>query len=491
VSAIDAAAQRIRSWRSNVAQFAWDNFKFKPDRWQQEFFDVFPSQDANKKRIALQACAGPGKTAVLAIGGLNALSCYGRKNEHPKGAAVSVTGDNLKDNLWPEFAVWMDRSEYLKSAFVWTKKRIHSRQHPETWFISARSWSKSATPEEQGRTLSGLHSRFVIVLIDESGDIPPSVLRSAEQSMGNAEWCKIVQAGNPTSHTGMLYEAATKLADQWYPISITGDPDDANRSPRVDIEWARQQIKEHGRDNPWVMSFILGKFPPQSINSLLGPDEVDLAMARRLSPEAFSWSQKRLGVDCARFGDDRTVIYPRQGLFVGQPIEMRNARGHEIAARVAAAKMKWGSEMEFVDDTGGWGAGTVDALSLANITAMPINFSAKATDPHYFNKRSEMHWMLAQAVKGGLWLPRRPGLKKELTTPVYWFEGGKIRIEEKEQIKKRLKMSPDEADALALTYAFPDMPGEMQDAASVAMRALEGRGNSTVGGGVHDPYAGN
>ena len=485
---VEAAAARIRTWRFNVAQFAWDNFKFAPDKWQKEFFDVFPSQDPDKRRIALQACAGPGKTAVLAIGGLNALSCYGRKNEHPKGAAVSVTGDNLKDNLWPEFAVWMERSEYIKSAFEWTKKRIHSKQHPETWFISARSWSKSATPEEQGRTLSGLHSRFVIVLIDESGDIPPSVLRSAEQSMGNVEWGKIIQAGNPTSHTGMLYEAATKLADQWYSISITGDPDDPMRSPRVDIEWARQQIKEHGRDNPWVMSFILGKFPPQSVNSLLGPDEVDMAMARRLRPEAYEWAQKRLGVDCARFGDDRTVIFPRQGLFAGVPVELRNARGHEIAARVAAAKMKWGSEMEFVDDTGGWGAGTIDALSLAGITAIPVNFSGKATDPRYFNKRSEMHWMMSQWVKGGGWLPQRPGLKKELTTPVYWFDNGKLRVEEKEQIKKRLKHSPDEADALAETFFMPDMPGTPMDTASVAARALDG-GNKTKDGGVHDPYA--
>lgn len=493
MSSIAQAAERIRSWRHNVAQFAWDNFKFVPDRWQKEFFDVFPSQDAKKKRIALQACAGPGKTAVLAIAGLNALSCYGRKNEHPKGAAVSVTGDNLKDNLWPEFQVWMQRSEYLRREFVWTHKRIHARQHPETWFISARSWSKSASPEEQGRTLSGLHARFVIVLIDESGDIPPPVLRAAEQALGNVEWGKIVQAGNPTSHHGMLYEAATKLADQWYPISITGDPDDPNRSPRVDIEWARQQIMEHGRDNPWVMSFILGKFPPSAVNSLLGPDEVDAAMRRSLAPEAFNWSQKRLGVDCARFGDDRTVIYPRQGLFVGNPREMRNARGHAIAAQVAAAKMKWGSELEFVDDTGGWGAGTIDALHLAGISAIPVNFSEAASDPHYYNRRSEMHWLLAQAVKNGLWLPKRPGLKKELVTPVYWFEKGKIRVEEKEQIKKRLKFSPDEADALAMTFYLPDMPGAMDvkdDADTLAIKRLReaSERGRVKDGGVHDPH---
>jgi hypothetical protein len=263
MSTLDLAAQRIRTWRSNVAQFAHENFKFEPDRWQREFFEVFPSQDKDKMRIALKACAGPGKTAVLAIAGLNWLSCYGRREDNLKGAAVSTTSDNLKDNLWPEFAFWMDRSEFIKREFVWTKSRIHWRVKPEQRFISARSWSKSASPEEQGRTLSGLHARFVLVLIDESGDIPPPVLRAGEQALSNVEWGKIVQAGNPSSHAGMLYEADTKLADQWYGISITGDPDDPNRSPRVDIEWAKQQIAEYGRDNPWVMTFILGKFPPR------------------------------------------------------------------------------------------------------------------------------------------------------------------------------------------------------------------------------------
>ncbi len=494
MSSVDLAAQRIRSWRGNVAQFAYENFKFEPDAWQREFFDVFPSQDKDKMRIALKACAGPGKTAVLAIAGLNWLSCYGRREDNLKGAAVSTTSDNLKDNLWPEFAFWMDRSEFIKREFVWTKSRIHWRVKPEQRFISARSWSKSASPEEQGRTLSGLHARFVLVLIDESGDIPPPVLRAGEQSLSNVEWGKIVQAGNPSSHAGMLYEADTKLADQWYGIAITGDPDDPKRSPRVDIEWARQQIAEYGRENPWVMTFILGKFPPTSVNSLLGPDEVDVAMKRRLRLEAYSWAQKRLGVDCARFGDDRTCIYPRQGLFVGHPDIMRNKRGHEIAARVMAAKMKWGSEVELVDDTGGWGAGTIDALLLGGVTAMPVNFSSAATDPHFFNIRSEMHWKLAQGVKTGLWLPNRPSLKKELVTPVYWYEKGKIRVEEKEQIKKRLKFSPDEADSLAMTYALPEMPGALSTDDSPETLAVKGvmqsgDANRTAGGGVHDPYA--
>jgi hypothetical protein len=138
---------------------------------------------------------------------------------------------------------------------------------------------------------------------------------------------------------------------------------------------------------------------------------------------------------------------------------MRGARGNDIAARLAQAKSKWGSEMEFVDDTGGYGATVIDSCLQAGMNPIPINFSSKAIDPRYFNKRSEMWFQMAEWIKRGGVLPNRPGLLKELTAPTYTFKNGKFQLEEKDQIKNRLKFSPDEADALALTFAIPDAPG--------------------------------
>jgi len=370
----------LRRWRQDPVLFVRDNFHVEPDPWQVDVLRSFPSQDPKKKRISMQACAGPGKSAVLAWCGLNFLSCYGEKDEHPKGAAVSVTHENLKDNLWPEFAKWRGRSPFLRSAFEWTKERVFSRHHPETWFLSARSWSKKANEEEQGRTLSGLHARYVLVLIDESGDIPIAVLKAGDQALATrGTWGKILQAGNPTSREGMLFAAAVRMRDIWHVIRITGDPDDPNRSTRIDIDWARDQIKRHGRDNPWVMAYILGEFPPTSFNTLLGEEQVLAAMQKHLTSDIYSSIQKRLGIDVARFGDDQTVIFPRQGLAAFKPVPMRNARTPEIAARVVKAKTKFGSEMEFLDCTGGWGAGVEDSLILANSPAIPINFSGSGS----------------------------------------------------------------------------------------------------------------
>jgi hypothetical protein len=473
------AASQIKVWRDDPLQFVRDNFKVEPDQWQADVLRVFPSQDANKMRISLQACAGPGKSAVLAWCGWNFLLCYGEKGDHPKGAAVSTTADNLKDNLWPEFSKWQSRSQLLMKTFTWTKERIFANDHPETWFLSARSWSKTASAEEQGRTLSGLHSGYVLVLIDESGDIPISVAKAGEQALSSCKWGKIMQAGNPTSLEGMLYIASTSQSNRWHIIVITGDPLDPKRSPRIPIAFAQEQIDLYGRDNPWVMSYILGKFPPTSMSSLLGMGEVQEAMARHLRVGDYEFAQKRVGTDVARFGDDLTVLAPRQGLWAAPMVMMRNARQNEIADRILLARSRWGQELDFVDGTGGYGAGVIDSLIQRGHSPIEVNFQSKADDSRYFNKRAEMWFRMAEWVKRGGALPKDDQLARELCAPTYFFSAnGKLQLEEKKQIKGRLGFSPDKADALALTFAQIELPRTQADAVAAAL-GLGSQQNST------------
>jgi hypothetical protein len=449
----------VRRWRENILAFVHENFGVVPDAWQREALEAFASADPAKRRISLQASTGPGKSSVLAWCGLHFLGTQGECGEHPKGAAVAITFDNLKDNLWSELAKWMDRSRYFSTAFTWTQSRIFANDHEATWFLSARSWPKSANAEEQGRTLSGLHSKYVLALVDESGAIPLTVLRAAEQALSNCTFGKILQAGNPISREGMLYAAASQLRHQWYVIRITGDPEDPKRAPRIDLEWARQQIATYGRDNPWVASYILGQFPAQAFNALLTVEEVEAAMHRHQRRSDYDWSQKRIGVDPARFGDDRTVIFPRQGLAAFKPVVMRNVRTTDIAARVAKGIGDWGAELTFIDDTGHWGHGVVDNLLAAGYAVVPVIFSDPALDRRYKNRRAECWIEMANWVKrGGALPPSVPELVAELTTPTYTFVSGKFMLEEKDQVKKRLGRSPDLADALATTFAIPDAP---------------------------------
>lgn len=440
---------------------------------------AFGNQDAPRLRISLQACAGPGKSAGLAWCGWNFISCYGEKHDHPKGAAVSITRDNLKDNLWAEFSKWQHHSEWLLRAFEWNQERIFAKDHPETWFISARSWPKSASADEQGKTLSGLHSGYVIILVDESGAIPTSVIKAGEQAFSSAKVARMMQAGNPIALDGILYAAATSMKALWSPphgiiIRITGDPDDPKRSPRIDVDWARQQIALHGRNDPWVRPYILGEFPEASHNQLLSEEDVEAAMRRQVRKPEYDWAQKRLGIDAARFGRDSWVFFPRQGLVAFMPRIERNLRSHEVAQRVMRAKEKWGSEREYFDDTGGYSVGALDALIAAGHSPVPINFAGKAIDPRFYNKRAEMYWNMAEWVKRGGALPDVPDLKKQLTAWTYTFKGGKLILPEKDQVatEKLGGKSPDETDGLVLTFAEPELPAQLAIGNREAAHAL-------------------
>jgi hypothetical protein len=455
------AQAKIKHWREHPEAFVFDQFGVTPDLWQLEALTAFA--DPTKPRISLQACAGPGKTALEAWCIWNFLTCYADRGEHPKGAAVSITQENLDTNLWPELAKWQGRSDFLQAAFTWTKTRVFAKDHPETWFFSARSWPKTASPDEQGKTLSGLHSKYVFTVIDESGAIPTTVLRAAEQALSNCVFGKILQGGNTLSREGMLYAAASALADQWHIIRITGDPDDPNRSPRIDKAWAQHQIDAYGRENPWVMAYILGKFPPSSLNTLLGDQDVRDAMARDYRPDVYAWAQPRLGVDVARYGDDRTVIFPRQGKRAFQPDIMRHARDSavstDIATKVLSRRQDFPDAPIIMDATGGWAAGASDVLQAMDKRQAPVNvqFHAQAYDQRYKNRRAEMWFAMAEWIKAGGQIPNIPELVGELSAPTYTYVNGKFQLEPKDQVKERLGRSPDLADALALTFGVPEV----------------------------------
>lgn len=455
---LEVSAAKLNEWKKNPLQFVEEVFQVTPDFWQREALLALP----HNRRMAFIACKGPGKTAFLAWAVWWFLVCF----LNPKVIATSISGDNLRDGLWTELAYWRSKSDLLKDQFEWFKTRIELRAAPETWFAAARNWPKSADSTQQANTMAGLHADNIMFLLDEVGGIPDTVMAAAEAALANDtgtnpdKCAKILMAGNPTHLSGPLYRAATTERHMWWVKEITADPDAPDRTPRVSIKWAREQIEKYGRENPWVIVNVFGRFPPSSLNTLLGVAEVNEAMKRHLDESVYQWAQKRLGVDVARFGDDRTVIFPRQGLAAFNPVIMRNAGSAEVAARVAQAKLSWNSEMEFVDGTGGFGAGVVDFLRSAGHEPQEIHFSGKASDPHYYNKRAEIYFQMAEWVKRGGALPPIPELVKELTEPQYTLKDGKFLMESKDQIKERLGFSPDLADALALTFSFPDMPGD-------------------------------
>ncbi|MGB0890406.1 MAG: terminase large subunit domain-containing protein [Solirubrobacterales bacterium] len=163
-----------------------------------------------------------------------------------------------------------------------------------------------------------------------------------------------------------------------------------------------------------------------------------------------------LGVDPARFGDDRTVIMRRQGVVAFPPIVLRDADNMAVASAVAAEIAKHRPQATFIDI--GQGAGVVDRLRQLRHNVVEVPFGGRANQPElYFNRRAEMWGGMRDWLRAGGSIPDDLGLKQELCAPTYTFDvKGRIKLESKDEIVKRIPdMSPDIADALALTFASP------------------------------------
>lgn len=441
------ASARFDIWRRHPDVFVREVLDIEPDPWQLEALRAFP----HNQRIALSACKGPGKTAVLSWLAWNFLLT----RPYPKIAATAITGSNLSDNFWTECAKTMQRSKLLSSSFTYTKTRIFLTESPETWWMSARPWSKSADASEQGNTLAGLHADYILFLIDESGDIPESVAMAAEAALSSCIEGRIVQAGNPTSLRGMLYKATTRDRKMWYVINITSDPMDPKRTPRVSVEWAQNQIDLYGRDNPYVKVNILGQFPDAAFNALIGVEEIEASMKRAYRESDYSAHAKILGIDVARGGQDKSVIYPRQGLQMFTPMIYRNIDGTRGADIVSRKIQEWDTDAVFIDDTGGFGSSWIDNLNRLGFSSIGVHFSEKSGNPQFYNKRTEIIFELVNWIKRGGALPYSAEMIASLTETTYTHKGDSLIIEPKELIKERLGYSPDEMDAAALTFSQP------------------------------------
>ena len=371
--------------------------------------------------------------------------------------AISITVQNLADGLWKEMAKWQEKAPLLKQMFTWTKTRIFANEAPATWFMSAKSWPKTASTEEQAKALAGFHADYVMFLIDESGGMTDAIMVSAEAAFAGTVECHIVQAGNPTQLSGPLYRACTSSRDLWTVITITGDPDDPNRSPRIPIEYAREQIRQWGRDNNWVRTDIFGEFPSSSINALIGQEEVEAATKRYYREFEIGRMPKIMGIDVARFGNDSSSIAKRQGIQMFPFEKRRNIDSLQGASWVNREWSMWGADAAFIDATGGFGSGWEDQLRVLGRSPIGVHFSSQAANKtKFFNKRSEMAFEFVEWIKRGGALPgENVQLTAALTQTTYTFQNDRLLLEPKDMVKSKLGYSPDDFDSAILTFAEP------------------------------------
>lgn len=220
--------------------------------------------------------------------------------------------------------------------------------------------------------------------------------------------------------------------------------------PADEVERLRQELSE----NAWRQEMMCD-FSASSDDVLISLSLVSEAMRKTYQPHEYNRAPVVLGVDVARFGDDSSVIFRRQGLVGFTPVILRGLDNMSLADVVAAAIVEHRPDAVFIDS--GQGQGVIDRLRQLGHKIMEVPFGGRALRHERFvNRRSEMWYSVREWLEAGGALPPDECLKAELSAPTYCYDSaGKIKLEPKDKIKERLLRSPDVADALALTLAAP------------------------------------
>lgn len=445
--------------------FDWGNGELAahpgPDDWQVELLGqirdglISPGQAI---QLAISSGHGIGKSAFVAWIILWAISTF----EDTRGVVTANTDTQLRTKTWPELTKWHRRC-ICGHWFEVTATAIFAKDpaHEKNWRIDLVPWSERNT-----EAFAGLHNqgKRILLVFDEASAIPDIIWETAEGALTDEE-TEIIWfvAGNPTRNTGRFRECFGRFKHRWIHRQI-----DSRQARMTNKAQIAQWVADYGEDSDFVRVRVRGVFPRAGSTQFIGSDLVHDAANREA--ESGIYEPLVIGVDPARFGDDESVIYIRKGRDgrTHPPLKFRGLDNMQLAARVAEQYEFYRADAIFVDE-GGNGSGVVDRLRQLRVPVIGIQFGAaadRATPGQeqvvYANKSAEMWGVMRDWLKTGGAIPDDPDLHAQLEGRQYGYVllSGRdaIQLEKKSDMKKRGLSSPDIADALALTFAYPVQP---------------------------------
>ena len=328
-----------------------------------------------------------------------------------------------------------------------SKHRITFKNGSEIMMLTAEA--KFVAKESKG--LMGFGA--TLVLVDESSLIPDTMFSKILRMVGGVEKGKLIQLGNPfeDNHFGKAFGSKryTKVTVNWQ---------QALKEGRITQEFLDEAREDMG-ELDWII-FYECKFPKGGAEDALIPrDWIEGAVDQG----GCEGEHKQVGLDVARFGRDKTVYILREGGIVRRTETTEKMDTMEVVGWMRGFLEEDEPDVTTVDVIG-IGAGVYDRLEeMQEYEVEPINVGMGPTESEdkerFYNLRAEMFWnlrMLFKPDKNGksqISIPNDPELKKQLSEIRYKYSSErKIKIEAKEEMKKRLGNSPDKADALALAF---------------------------------------
>lgn len=438
-----------------LTSFSWGKGDLKdalgPREWQLDILkDMTEHLKDNNKRfqplqIAVSSGHGIGKSALIGMVSNWAMSTF----TDCKVVMTANTENQLQTKTMPEVGKWFKRSIYSYK-FKVNATSIHSveKEHEKSWRVDAVSWSENNT-----EAFAGLHNKGKIILLifDEGSAISDKVWDVAEGALTDENTVIIwLVFGNPTRNVGRFKECFGRFKHRWLTRQIDSRTVEGTNKDKID-----QWIKDYGEDSDFVKVRVRGLFPSASFKQFISLEDVDQAYGRELRLEQYDFAPKIITVDPAWEGDDELVISMRQGLsFKILRVIPKNDNDIQIANMVADFEDEEKADIVFID--GGYGTGIVSAGKTYGRNWQIVWFSGASNDEGCLNKRAEM-WKLARDwLKAGGSIPKDPVLHQDLIGPEAVPRlDGKIQLESKKDMKARNLPSPNRADSLVLSFAFP------------------------------------
>ena len=433
------ATETLLKLHNDPVLFVEAILKATPQKWQREALIAIRDND----KVAIKSGHGVGKTAFQSW-----LILWWMLTHYP--CKIAVTGNTqhqLQDVLWTEVDKWYRKlPEGFKSQLEIKSDKITLAGAKDS-FCSLR-----VSRREQPESLQGFHSENMLFICEEASGIPDIIFEVAEGSL-STEGAKVVMCGNPTRSDGYFFEAFHSMRDHWFNMTVS-----CEEGEYVSEKFLTDMKSKYGEDSNIYRVRVLGDFPTQSDDVLLPLHLVESATKRDVEPSPTTpvvW-----GLDVARYGSDRSALAKRRGQELLEPIKTWSGKDLMELAGIILTEyeaVRYNDRpLAIYIDAIGIGAGLADRLKELDLPAVSVAVSESASLKEKFTRlRDELFWLAREWFEGrDVKIPQDDALIQEITGIRYkYLSTGKLKIESKDEMKRRGQRSPDVADSFVLTFA--------------------------------------
>jgi len=470
-------------YRDDPVGFARDCVAWEDGEGLTEYQNRILASVPESGRVAVRGPHGLGKTAIAAL--LVLWFALTRDGQDWKILTTASAWRQLSIYLWPEIEKWSGRLRWPEIG-----RRAFSKRHElQTLALKLKTGEAFAVASDDPGLVEGAHADHVLLIVDEGKSVPPEMFDALEGLLagdGEVMALAISTPGVPVGRFFDIHRRAPGLED-WHATHVTLE--NCIAAGRVSREWAEQRAKQWGETSAVYLNRVRGEFCTSDEESVIPLQWIEAAIERHHEwveagrPGSFVAA----GVDVARSGRDKTTLALRFGLMIGELRRYSKQCTMTTTGHVVKVLDAFGGLA--VVDVIGVGAGVVDRLRELQHRTIAFNASERTDDRDrsgelsFLNKRAAAWWhmreLLDPAYGAEVGLPDDAGLIGDLCAPRWWINSsGKVQIESKDDIRKRLGRSTDAADAVIQAFSGAATPAVLEYHSVVKRRHTFGRRRS-------------